>query len=106
MKERQMIRIFIEADKAHLPRAQEAVIRAMFQRYFARDSYWAALSMVFCQMIACFACFWRGLPASTIVLTVLLTGVGQALLRGLILWASNPPPPPPPVQSDSAEPPP
>lgn len=103
MQDRQEIRILIETGRREFPRAQEVVIRAIFQRYFARDSYRAAISLTVCQMLGCLAGIWLGLPVASILLIVLGTSLAQGLLRGLFLWAS--PPPPPPAPTDLAAPP-
>jgi hypothetical protein len=95
MKDCQEIRIFIETGKRDFSRAQEVVIRTMFQRYFAKDAYRAAISLVLCQMLGCFTGLWLGTPTWALVMIVLGAGLAQGLVRGLALWASSPPPTPP-----------
>jgi len=92
------IRIRIETgnrDVSQTNRAQELVVRAMFQRYFAKDSYRGAVVTVFVQMFAVFLGLYAGLATTGIIITIIGLGLTRALLKGLGVWLSTPPPEPP-----------
>jgi hypothetical protein len=92
------IRICIEAGKRDIGQAQETIIRVLFQRYFAKDAYRAAIIMAFLQMVCVLALLYAGVPATGILLGLLGLGLLRALVKGLGLWASSPPPEPPHVE--------
>jgi len=96
------IRICIETGKRDIAKAQETIIRAMFQRYFAADGYRGAVVMAVMQMVYVGLVLWLGIPAAKALMGLLALSLLRAALKGISLWVSSPPPGPP-AQAGSTE---
>ena len=95
MKDFQEIRIRIETGKRDIQRSQELVIRAMFERYFAKDGYRGAVVTAAIQMLLVGILWFFKFPTWEILMGVIALGLTRALVKGLGFWASSPPPGPP-----------
>jgi hypothetical protein len=89
------IRIIIQAGSKDIARGQEVAVRSIFEHYFTKEGYRVAMVMVATQLVAGLVNIIAGGTARSALLAILVAGVAQAALRGLILLRSSPPEPPP-----------